>query len=236
MKTNKLIVFILAAAVVISSLTFLTLKGCGGGGGGGGGAPAEGLGDTGNYFPSTVGNTWTYRVTSSTSGAASFKSGAVSFKFPGKLLNLIGKHTKRVLAAGAPTVNSTTVSITGTKVINGVTVIVFANGVEENYYLKDNNGITYYGNNDTTDALTPQLIPYQMVNFPLQAGSNFVQVNKPGLDYGEDLDGDGKNETVDVNSVCYRCWVRIRDRACEHLFRLRTNRDKRNVDSQIITL
>lgn len=172
-------------------------------GGGGGGRQWEvtGPGDTENYFPFAVGNTWTYRETSSASGAAAFKSGAASSTVSSKLLNLIGKHTKRFAVAKSPAVNFITTTITGTKVVNGVTVTVFTSGGEESYYLKDSNGITYYGNNDPTATLTAQLVPYQMVNFPIEPGSSFVQVNKTGLDVGEDLDGDGKNETADAYST-----------------------------------
>ncbi len=132
---------------------------------------STGPGDAQNYFPINQGNCWSYQVTS-------------------------------------PTYSYTSTQITGTKVINGVTAVVSRGsnpgitGIPlEEYLLKSSNGIAYLGNNDQTDKLTPQFIPYQAVHLPLQPGAGFVQTNKAGLDYGEDLDLDGKNETCNLNSL-----------------------------------
>lgn len=180
--------------LVLSTYIMLSAFGCGGGGGGGGPAqPITGPGDTGNYFPFTVGNTWVFQGTVS--------ENAMSLN---KVLMKAAKAGLRGTALQAGTVTtSNLMKITGTKVLNGVEVTVFSQSItaEETYLFKDNNGITYYGNNDPTDTLTPQLIPYQIMNFPLEAGSNFVQVDRKGLDIGEDFDGDGKNETVDIYST-----------------------------------
>lgn len=134
------------------------------------GDTTEGPGDIGNYYSFTQGNVWRFQGT---------KSGT-----------------------GQPFVN--TAMITGTKAVGGVTATVFtetnpdgAGKEEEDYRLKDNRGITNHGNNDATDLLTPQLIPFRTVRFPLQQGATFESVNKKGVNFG-DLDGDGRNETGDV--------------------------------------
>jgi len=165
---------ILVTTVVCVSLILI---GCGGDGGGGSTVPSVGIVDIGNYFPFTQGNMWVFQSTVSKTGAA-----PVSF--------------------------FDTLQITGTKGVKGVTTTVFTESnpdnsgtPEEFYHLKDSYGITYYGNNDFTNTLTPQLIPYQEYKFPLEANSSFIQVDKKGLNYGEDIDGDGKSETIDVNSV-----------------------------------
>ncbi len=138
---------------------------------------ATGPGDAQNYFPLNQGNTWNYQVTFT-------ETGSPTSTYP----------------------DST--QITGTTVINGVTAVVSResnldnSGITvEEYLLKNSNGIAYLGNNDQTDKLTPQIIPYQIALFPLQTGASFVQANKARLDYGEDLDLDGKNETADLNSI-----------------------------------
>jgi len=159
--------------ILFSAFIALFVVGCGGGGGGSA-PPVTGPGDTGNNFPLTVGNTWIFQGTITETGTA-------------------------------PVSYTNTARITGTKLINGVTTTVLAQSnpgnagrAIEQYVLKDGNGITNYGDNDPSDTITPQLIPYQEVRFPLVAGSSFDQT-KTGLNFGQDLDGDGRNETVTVN-------------------------------------
>jgi len=48
--------------------------------------------------------------------------------------------------------------------------------------------------------VTPQVVPYQELQFPLQAGTSFQQVSKSGLDLGQDLDGDLINEKLNITS------------------------------------
>lgn len=167
-----------------------SLFSCGGGGSGGSGGvggggsgedtsaqPIPGPGDTENYFPFTQGNTWIFQGATSETGMS-----------PVNFFN--------------------TIQITGTKLINGVTTTVLTesnsdnSGTPEEFYrLKNNNGISYYGSKDATDILTPQFTPYQEFKFPLATGSSFVQIDKRGLGYGSDLNGDGITEKVDVYSV-----------------------------------
>jgi hypothetical protein len=135
-----------------------------------------GPGDVGNYFPFTQGNVW----------------------------NVQGTHTE----TGQPTITFQNVhTITGTKLIGPIAATVFSesnnagSGTPEDEYLtKETTGITFRGNNDPTDTISPQFTPYQEVQFPLQVGTSFHPVTKSGVDIGQDLDGDGKNETANLTS------------------------------------
>ena len=140
------------------------------------GQTTQGPGDIGNHISFTQGNQWQTQGTES--------------------------------KTGNPTVSFTnSVTITGTKLLAGVTTTVFSETnpdntgkAQEQYRIKDANGITNRGNNDVTDFLTPQLVPYRELRFPLQPGSTFQSFNKQGLNFGQDLDGDGKNETAAINA------------------------------------
>jgi hypothetical protein len=140
----------------------------------GDGQTTEGPGDVGKYFPFEQGNTWRYEGT--------------------------------VSLTGTPTVNySDSTSITGTKVIGGVTTTVILEEnhnnegtPEEDYEVKDSRSTILYGNNDSSDFITPQLVPLRGVHFPLVEGVVVELVNKNGLNSGLDLDGDGKQEKVNI--------------------------------------
>ena len=138
------------------------------------GETTEGPGDIGNYFPLTQGTTWQFQGTHSESGQP-------------------------------PTQFSNTIKVNGTKAVGSVTTIILAannplnSGVaEEVYYLKDSRGIWNYGNNDPSDTLSPNFIPYRELLFPLNLGVTSEVVNKKRVNFGQDLDSDGKNETADV--------------------------------------
>jgi hypothetical protein len=49
--------------------------------------------------------------------------------------------------------------------------------------------------------LERQLVPYQIVRFPLEVPSSFEQLNRKGLDLGMDVDRDGEKEKVDIMAV-----------------------------------
>jgi hypothetical protein len=137
------------------------------------GKPAAGPGDPLNYFPMTVGSTWTY-------------SGIDSIN-------------------GQPPVAYTNIStITGTTTINGIPAIVWSDSnqwnagkADDDYYVKDSNGLIYLGSNEM-NIMVRQLIPYWEIKFPLTAGSGYVLWDKRGMDFGQDADYDGVNETVDA--------------------------------------
>lgn len=128
-----------------------------------------------DYFPDTVGNRWRYR-------------GEV---VEGPLQKIATKQF----------VNVSTVM--GTEKIKGVTVKVFHDtnpgnhGPSDSYYRRDAAGIVYYGSQPGT-ALEKQLIPYQIVQFPLEFPSSFQQFDRKGLHFDADVDGDDVVERTDV--------------------------------------
>lgn len=100
-----------------------------------------------------------------------------------------------------PTSGFEIMKATGTKTVAGYsTVVVSYTGGAEEYYHKNNAGLFFFGDN-SGDPVLAAIVPYQVFRFPLQAGDSFVQVDKTGIDFGADLDGDGRNETLDIRSV-----------------------------------
>jgi|SRR5579863_202169 len=98
-------------------------------------------------------------------------------------------------------VNVTTIS--GTTVKEGVEVQVFSetnqadNGPADSYFTMDKTGITYYGSTPTT-PFEKQIVPYKIVPFPATLHQVYPQLDRRGLNFGRDLDDDGKPEQVDV--------------------------------------
>lgn len=143
---------------------------------GGLGQTSEGTGDIGNYVPLAQGSTWLFQGTDTTTGQV-------------------------------PIPYSNTATISGTNPIGGVVTTVFSetnsrnDGAEQSYLTKDSHGLTYHGNNDSTDVVTAQLVPYLTLRFPLGTGSTFEEINKKGLNFGRDLDHDGTNEKADLVSI-----------------------------------
>ncbi len=138
------------------------------------GETTEGPGDIGNYFPLTQGNTWQFQ----------------------------GTHSE----TGQPTTQySNTMTVNGTKSVGSVTTTILAENnplnsgaAEEVYYLKDSRGIWNYGNSDSSDTLSPSIIPFRELLFPLNLGVTSEVVNKKRVNFGQDLDNDGKNESADI--------------------------------------
>jgi hypothetical protein len=147
---------------------------------GGAGQTTQGPGDVGNHISFTQGNQW----------------------------QLQGTETKVGIGTTETSSFTNSVKITGTKLLTGVTTTVFSETnpdnsgkASEEYKVKDAVGIINRGNTDSTDFLTPQVVPYLELRFPLQPGSEFQALNKQGLSYDDaDGDGDGKNETADVTA------------------------------------
>ena len=141
-----------------------------------GGAPAT-VTKADQYFPDTPGSRWQYR----------------------------GQVTEGALQkiASQAFVNVSTVK--GTESIKGVTVKVFHDtnpgnhGPSDSYYRRDAAGIVYYGSEPGT-PLEKQLVPYQIVRFPLEWPSTFQQFDRKGVNFGSDLDGDDKPEQSDVQA------------------------------------
>lgn len=136
----------------------------------------DSIAQSSEYFPDTIGNRWQYR-------------GQIS---EGPLQTIDNKFFANVS------------SVTGTKTLNGgMTVMVFHDtnpgnhGPSDSLYRRDAAGIVYYGSEPGT-PLERQLVPYQIVRFPMKVSSSFKQFDRTDIDFGNDLDGDGANERADV--------------------------------------
>ena len=178
----------------LRSLTGLMLVGlvsCGGGGGGGGGggdgstpppttnvtgngfAPASGPGDTSSYFPVGTQDRWDF------------------------------DYTTNDPSAPAPT-GSASIEVTGTKTVQGVAATVFTHtdasvsGSFDQYFSLSNGGVTALGNTDSGDSISPLIIPYVQLLFPVGIGqvSNVVAQN---LAFGSDTSG--KPITLDLTQT-----------------------------------
>lgn len=139
-------------------------------------AAGDSIAQSSDYFPDAVGNRWQYR-------------GQIS---EGPLQTIDNKFFSNVS------------SVTGTKTLNGgMTVMVFHDtnpgnhGPSDSLYRRDAAGIVYYGSEPGT-PLERQLVPYQIVRFPMKIASSFKQFDRTDIDFGNDLDGDGANERADV--------------------------------------
>ena len=134
--------------------------------------------DAGVYFPDQTGNEWRYqgRITEGVVNQIEDKTFV-------NVSKIMGKEKK-----------------------DGVMVTVFHDtnpgdqGSTDSYYLRDAAGIRYYGSKPGT-ILERQLIPYQIVRFPLEVPSSFHQLDRKSLNLGLDLDRDGQAETVDVRAT-----------------------------------
>jgi uncharacterized protein DUF3108 len=128
-----------------------------------------------DYFPDQIGNEWHYR----------------------------GQITEGPLQTIEHKFFSNVSSVTGTKTIKGMTVTAFHDtnpgnhGPSDSFYRRDSVGIVYYGSEPGT-PLEKQLVPYQIVRFPMKVSSSFSQFNRTGLDFGTDMDRDGINEKADA--------------------------------------
>lgn len=128
-----------------------------------------------DYFPDQIGNEWHYR----------------GQMIEGPLQTIDNKFFSNVS------------SVTGTKSLKGMTVTVFHDtnpgnhGPSDSFYRRDSVGIVYYGSEPGT-PFEKQLVPYQIVRFPLTISSSFPQFNRKELDFGADLDQDGVNEKADA--------------------------------------
>lgn len=134
-----------------------------------------GLAQSEQYFPDAVGSHWEYR--------GQITEGPVQ-TIDHKFFTNVSK-------------------VTGTKSLNGMVVTVFHDsnpgnhGPSDSYYRRDAVGIVYHGSDPGT-PLEKQLIPYQIVRFPLKTSAPFTQFDKTDLDFGTDMDRDGINEKVDA--------------------------------------
>lgn len=132
------------------------------------------------YFPDQIGNEWVYRGTINEGGL--------------------------VQIAEKPTQFTNVSKVMGKEKQEGVEVTVFHDtnpgnqGPSDSYYRRDAAGIRYYGSKPGT-TLERQLVPYQIVRFPLEIPSSFEQFNRTGLELGMDIDRDGEAEKVDIVAI-----------------------------------
>ena len=128
-----------------------------------------------DYFPDTIGSHWEYR-------------GQIT---EGPVQTIEHKFFTNVS------------TVVGTKTLKGMTVTVFRDsnpgnhGPSTSFYRRDAVGIVYHGSEPGT-PLEKQLIPYQIVRFPMKPALAFTQFDKTDLDFGTDMDRDGINEKVDT--------------------------------------
>ena len=134
--------------------------------------------DAGVYFPDEPGNEWRYR----------------------------GRITEGTVDRIQDTTFVNVSTVTGQEQKDGVSVMVFHDTNPGNqppvdsYYLRDVAGIRYYGSKPGT-GLERQLIPYQIVRFPLEVPSSFQQLDRKNLNLSLDIDHDNLAETVDVEAT-----------------------------------
>ena len=128
-----------------------------------------------DYFPDQIGNEWHYR----------------------------GQITEGPLQTIELKFFSNVSSVTGTKTLKGMTVSVFHDtnpgnhGPSDSFYRRDSVGIVYHGSEPGT-PFEKQLVPYQIVRFPMKASFPYPQFNRNGVDFGTDMDRDGINEKADA--------------------------------------
>lgn len=136
------------------------------------------IGQSSDYFPDTIGSHWEYH-------------GQIT---EGPLQTIDQKFFTNVS------------TVIGTRTLRGMTVTVFRDtnpgnhGPSDSFYRRDVVGIVYHGSEPGT-PLEKQLIPYQIVRFPIKISSTIQQFDKKGLDFGTDLDRDGVNEKVDAQGT-----------------------------------
>jgi hypothetical protein len=136
---------------------------------------ADIIAQSADYFPDQVGNEWHYR----------------------------GQITEGPLQTVEHKFFSNVSSVTGTKALRGMTVTVYHDtnpgnhGPSDSFYRRDTAGIIYYGSEPGT-PFEKQLVPYQIIRFPMKIASSFVQFNRKGVDFGTDLNQDGVNEKADA--------------------------------------
>ncbi|TAK02035.1 MAG: hypothetical protein EPO39_13755 [Candidatus Manganitrophaceae bacterium] len=125
------------------------------------------------YFPDEVGMSWSYR----------------------------GSVTDQVQRVGAYINHA---AVKGTVEKKGTPVKVFTEsnqaneGPAESYFVRDKDGISYYGGDPTT-PFESQLVPYRVIRFPLTLKKPFSQLDK-SISFGKDLDEDGQEEQAVVKA------------------------------------
>ncbi len=151
----------------------LLVAGCGGGGSGGGGEPpAAGPGDTEVFFPDATGDAWYYDGISIDDGVARTRSFT---------------STQRVV---------------GDAVTSGRLARLFREtrlddvaGPVDSHRIRDADQLLQLSGEGLFFSLLDPFMPIARARFPLAVG-RVDRVSRSGLSIGEDLDGDGRDETL----------------------------------------
>lgn len=140
------------------------------------GQTTQGPGDQGNYYPLSQGNRWNYQASITRNG-------------------------------GASTLFQNSVSVNGITTVNGIQALIYLESNSENegipleeYITKDSAGIILHGNNNAAGVLTPLITPLRTVRFPPNLGTKTTTFDRKQLPLSFDLDGDGTNDLVDIQS------------------------------------
>lgn len=166
----------------VGAAALVLLASCGGGGGGDAAADGEtpvvlgqpGPGDPDNWMPLAVAHRWVFR--GRTSGVGGER-----------------QYTNFVEVTGVGSVGGRSTLRLRENNFGGSAAVSVADVVN------DNNGIAVLAL-EGDDALPAGLLPFWELRYPLTAGSRFVQRDRRDVDFGSDLDGDGRNETASLRS------------------------------------
>ncbi len=138
-----------------------------------------GPGDIANYYPLDTGDSWTYSV--SKNGAAPSSAevdtvGAATTRFGATVMPVSISTTSYPLpSSGSPTLTL----------------------MNTDYYLKNDTGVVSYGNTSAPASISAAVPSFPWIRLPAETGDSEILLNLAGrYDYGQDLDGDGVNETV----------------------------------------
>jgi hypothetical protein len=165
----------MGAAKLAAASACALLAACGGGGGGGSGAASGTPGSASSgaiYLPLDASNKWLYSAAPTGAGTpASLKLLAVAGMQP------VGSVNASVLVSSQPGAGGSS---------------------STELYAQQGNGLWEYPNS-SSDPITTQIGPIQLIQYPVSVGATFVQVDKT-VDSGVDYDGDGKTDPLTVNS------------------------------------
>lgn len=174
LKRGPVVARIPRVALVAAWGLAAVLAGCGGGGGGSEAAsdtPIDntGPGDVSNHFPMAVGDRWVYRKTGS-DGTDMLKADYVA-------------ETRTVQGLSATV--SRRQDVASGQIEDG-----------DEYYVKTGHGVYSLSPDTSPASLVYGLSRVEVLRFPLQPGTQHVSVDQANLDFGSDLDGDGRNERL----------------------------------------
>ncbi len=164
---------------VLIGAVSLVLASCGGSGGPSGSPTGQetavtlnlgGPGDVNDYLPLTPGNYWHYLGQSNL--ASSYHSSVATLDnsiFSGEAASVL------------------------------LELNTYDDGAQvRNFLAEDGNGIANLGSDSLADFLSPQATAYWEYRFPLQTGSQFVQLDRTNINLDTDLDDDFINERFDI--------------------------------------